>query len=104
MTTIALCRLAAIAPGGIGSGELPDGTKVAIYRVGDAVYVTDDLCTHGRSSLSEEGSLTGQIVECGWHYGAFDVRTGEATGRPCSLPLRTYPVTTRDGRIHIELE
>lgn len=99
MSFIPLCPLADLEGGGIGSAELPDGRRVAVYLVKGVPYATDDRCTHGNSSLAEEGVLDGPIVECGMHLGTFDVRTGEAVGPPCTKALRTYPVEIRDGRV-----
>lgn len=96
---IALCSLGAVADGGIGAGDLPDGRRVAVYMVEGDVYATDDRCTHGNSSLTEDGCLEGYIVECGMHLGTFDVRTGAAVGPPCTKALRTYPVEIRDGQV-----
>jgi p-cumate 2,3-dioxygenase ferredoxin subunit len=104
MTMHTLCRADELAPGEIRAGTLPDGGKVAIYNVDDTYYVTSDLCTHGESSLSEEGILDGAIVECGWHMGTFDVRTGAPTGRPCVVALKTYSVTVADGLVQIEVD
>lgn len=99
MSFISLCSLADVATGSIGSAELPDGRRVAIYLVEGKAYATDDRCTHGSSSLADEGCLEGHIVECGMHLGTFDVRTGEAVGPPCTKALRTYPVEIRDGQV-----
>lgn len=96
---IPLCNLDGLANGGIGIGDLPDGRRVAVYLVEGKVYATDDRCTHGNSSLTEDGFLEGHIVECGMHLGTFDVRTGEAVGPPCTKALRTYPVEIRDGQV-----
>ena len=98
---VPLCADNAIAQGEIGAATLPDGRKVAIYNVAGKFYVTDDLCTHGEASLSEEGALDGCVVECGWHFGTFDVTTGEAKNTPCTIPLRTYPAVVRDNMILI---
>jgi p-cumate 2,3-dioxygenase ferredoxin subunit len=49
--------------------------------------------------LSEDGSIDGHIVECGWHNGSFDVRNGEACAMPCSEALRTWPVQIIDGKV-----
>lgn len=82
---------------------LPDGTAVALYNVDGRIYATDDCCSHGAVSLSEEGTLTGATVECSWHFGTFDVTTGAATGMPCEIPLKTYEVHIKDGIIHVEV-
>jgi nitrite reductase/ring-hydroxylating ferredoxin subunit len=81
--------------------ELPDGRAFAIYRLDDSFFVTDDLCTHGDAMLSEGMIEDGQVI-CPYHQGAFDIRTGEATGAPCSLPIRTYSVHVVDGEIQID--
>lgn len=99
-----LCAIADLKKDVIGSALLPDGKKVAIYNVDGAYYVTDDVCTHGQASLSEEGSLDGKIVECGWHFGAFDVTTGEAAASPCTEALRTYPAVVEGDGLFVELE
>lgn len=95
--TLSLCPLSDLGGGTIGSADLPDGRRVAIYLVDGHAFATDDRCTHGQSSLSEDGSLDGHTVECGMHLGTFDVRTGTATGAPCVKALRTYPVEIREG-------
>ena len=75
----------------------------ALYRIDGAIYATADMCTHGEASLSLEGLLTGKTVECTFHFGTFDVTTGEPTGMPCEIPLKTYPVTIVDGKVQIEV-
>lgn len=89
--------------GEMRQAHLPDGTAIALYNVEGRIYATDDCCSHGAVSLSEEGSLTGAIVECSWHFGTFDVTTGAAMGMPCELPLKTYPVHIENGIIHVEV-
>lgn len=91
-----------IFDGEIKNALLPDGTKVAIYNVNGAYYVTDDTCTHENASLSEEGMIDGSNVVCGWHFCGFDIATGAATASPCNEPLRTYAVKLVDGHIHVE--
>ncbi|WP_312526551.1 non-heme iron oxygenase ferredoxin subunit [Paracoccus sp. (in: a-proteobacteria)] len=78
-----------------------DGKEFAVFRVNDEIYVTDDRCTHGPGSLSE-GCLTGYEIECDFHQGCFDIRTGAVTEAPCTIPLQVYPVILRDGRVFIE--
>lgn len=92
-----------IFEGEIKNALLPDGTKVAIYHLNGAYYVTDDTCTHENASLSEEGMIEGRNVVCGWHLCGFDIATGAATASPCSEPLRTYPVEVVEGTVHVRL-
>lgn len=77
---------------------------LAVYRLeGEEIYVTDDTCTHGNASLADEGYLEGYIIECTWHEGKFDIRTGEPTALPCDKPIKTYPVTIKDGDVYISI-
>jgi nitrite reductase/ring-hydroxylating ferredoxin subunit len=75
---------------------------LAVYNVGGAFYATDDECTHGAASLSD-GILEDDIIECTMHFGAFNVRTGEAVQAPCSIALRTYKVEVKDGKILVDI-
>ncbi|MCY4426551.1 MAG: non-heme iron oxygenase ferredoxin subunit [Halieaceae bacterium] len=85
---------------------LPDDLPpLAVYRVsGDEIYVTEDTCTHGQASLGEEGYLDGHIIECTWHDGRFDIRTGEVVAMPCEKPLKTFPVTVKDGDVYVSVQ
>jgi p-cumate 2,3-dioxygenase ferredoxin subunit len=53
--------------------------------------------------LSDEGDLQGYIVECSWHEGKFDVRTGTPCSLPCTEALKTFPVTLEGGAVFIEV-
>lgn len=88
--------------GEIRPSMLADGSLVAVYNVDGEIHVTADRCTHGEASLSEEGSLCGRIVECPWHFGTFDVTTGAAASLPCSIPLKTYPVTIEGDEVYVQ--
>lgn len=90
--------------GQIRADFLPNGKVIAIYRVDGQFYATDDTCTHGAASLSEDGTLKGHVVECSWHNGCFDIRTGDVCASPCSVPLKTYPVNIVDGMVNVEYE
>ena len=74
---------------------------VAVFRVGDRYYVIDDACTHGPGRLSE-GEQDGDIIECNFHNGAFNIRTGEVVAPPCMIPIRTYYTEVRDHQIYID--
>jgi p-cumate 2,3-dioxygenase ferredoxin subunit len=102
MSMAEMCRVQDIAVGTMRQDFLPDGTLVALYNVEGRIYATADACTHGAASLSEEGTLKGQIVECGFHNGSFDVTTGEPCASPCTVALKTYRVDVVEGVVNIE--
>jgi len=80
---------------------MQNGEAYAVFRCEGRIYVTQDHCTHGPGSLSE-GFLIGCEVECPFHQGRFDVRTGRATGAPCTEGLRTWTVHEIEGRLFID--
>ena len=93
--------MADVAPGTALKFE-EAGLELAVFNVDGTFYVTDDHCTHGPGSLSE-GFLDGEIIECNFHQGQFNVRTGEVVLPPCIEAVRTYPTFVRDGKVMIEL-
>jgi nitrite reductase/ring-hydroxylating ferredoxin subunit len=43
------------------------------------------------------------VIECPFHQGQFDIRTGEAVAAPCYEPIRTYPVRLADGILEVDV-
>lgn len=101
-TLTAVCAEHELPDGEMLGCSLPDGTRIALYRLHGRIYATSDTCTHGEASLSDDGLFHGDEIECSWHGGRFKVATGEACASPCWEPLRTYPVTIVDGTVHVE--
>ena len=96
-----LCNAADVTPGTALKVETADLT-LAVFNVGGAFHVTDDHCTHGPGSLSE-GCIEDDVVECNFHNGQFNIRTGEVVAPPCMVPIKTYPATVVDGKVTIEV-
>src|SRR5215472_10749455 len=97
---IDLCSTSDVTPGNalrVEAGEL----TLAVFNVDGEFFVTDDMCTHGPGSLSE-GYIDGDVVECNFHNGQFNIKTGEVVSPPCMVPVKTYPVTVIAGRVTIE--
>lgn len=95
-----LCPAATVADGSAVKVEAGD-LVVAVFNIGGEIYVIDDTCTHGPGSLSD-GYVEGEVVECGFHNGAFNVRTGAVVMPPCMVPVRTYAAVIRDGGVYID--
>ncbi len=79
------------------------GRDVAVYVVGDEVYATDNICTHGHARLCD-GFLEGHEIECPLHQGKFDVRDGTPLCDPVSDALRSYPVKIEGGRVFLRID
>lgn len=102
---IALCTVTDVPDVGGFRIEMEGREAIAVFRSGDSrdeYFVTDDQCTHGSASLCD-GDVIGEEIECPFHRGMFDLRTGEPTGSPCTIPLRTYRAEVRDGTIYAEI-
>ena len=78
------------------------GLTLAVYNIDGDFYTTDDHCTHGPGSLSE-GFVEGDVIECNFHQGKFNIRTGEVVAPPCMIPIRTYKTIVEDDRVYIEV-
>jgi p-cumate 2,3-dioxygenase ferredoxin component len=100
---IKVCDATAVGSGEMIGVEIEGLPKLAVYRIGDEYYCSQDLCTHGAASLSDEGDLNGYIIECTWHDGKFDIRTGQPCALPCTEALRTFPVTVEGGEVFIDV-
>ena len=98
---IQLCPAGDVAPGEALKVETGD-LSLAVFNIEGAFYVTDDACTHGPGSLSE-GYIDGEVVECNFHQGCFNIRTGEVVLPPCMVPVKTYTTQVEDGIVYIEL-
>jgi len=98
---IDLCSTDDVAEGSALRVEHGD-LVLAVFNVEGRFYVMDDACSHGPGSLSE-GYIEGDVVECNFHQGQFNIRTGEVVAPPCMIPQKTYPVAVENGRVTIEI-
>jgi len=96
---IELCSTSEVAPGAALKVERGD-LVLAVFNVEGEFYVTDDTCTHGPGSLSE-GYIEDDVVECNFHNGQFNIKTGEVVAPPCMIPVKTYRTVVEDGKVFI---
>ena len=78
------------------------GREIALYLCDGTVFATDNRCSHGDARLCD-GFLEGHEIECPYHQGRFDIRTGEATLAPAKVAVSTYPVRVDAGRILLQV-
>lgn len=98
--SIRLCEVSSVKDGepvGVFLEALP---ALAVYNVDGEFFVTDNTCTHGNAMLTD-GYQDGDIIECPFHGGSFDIKTGAAKAFPCQVALRSYPVSIEDGWVCI---
>jgi ethylbenzene dioxygenase ferredoxin component len=97
---VTLCDAADVTPDMPLRVEVAD-VAYALFNLDGQFYATQDQCTHGPGSLAE-GFLVGAEIECPFHQGRFDVRTGRATAAPCTQALRIWTVHAIEGRLCID--
>jgi nitrite reductase/ring-hydroxylating ferredoxin subunit len=83
-------------------GVACEGRRVALYRLGDGVFATSDICPHLGASLSQ-GCIVEGFVECPLHFALFDIRTGAAEGGVTTRAVRTFQTKVEHGDIYIDL-
>lgn len=87
------------------ASSVPEGSMAAFTIAGEEILVAniageyfgvDNLCSHAMGWL-DQGYLHPRTfeVECALHAGRFDLRTGKATGPPCTEPVAAYRVIKR---------
>lgn len=79
------------------------GVDIALYRVGNNVFATHNVCTHGAARLSD-GYQEGHLIECPLHQGQFDVRTGRCHAPPVTQDVASYPVRIAGEHIEVEMQ
>ena len=89
-----------IPPGEMKVVEV-DGQEVAIANVDGEFCAFANSCTHKGGPLGEGLLLPGGVVECPFHGGLFDVRTGEVKGPPPTEPIQTYQVQVEGDSISV---
>jgi len=76
---------------------------LAVFRLGDEFFVTDDTCTHGEASLTDGEMFPNGEVSCPFHGGTFDIRSGAPCKYPCAVPIKTYKAYVIDGFVWADL-
>ena len=75
---------------------------VGLFNVNGELYAINNRCSHARGPLTE-GDINAEecSVVCPWHYGKFDIKTGQPTDGVVNKPVETYQVDVRDGVIWV---
>lgn len=76
--------------------------QIAVFNVAGKFYAISNRCSHARGPLSE-GAVEAEncTVTCPWHYGRFDLKTGQAVDGVASAPVKAYVAEIRDHVIYV---
>jgi nitrite reductase/ring-hydroxylating ferredoxin subunit len=94
---LAVSELSDDSPVVVEVGRVP----VLLLRHAGEVLAVQERCPHAGGPLSE-GTFDGDVVECPWHQSRFCLRDGAPLQGPASVPLRTFDVMERGGRIFVK--
>jgi 3-phenylpropionate/trans-cinnamate dioxygenase ferredoxin subunit len=99
---IKACRTDQLKPGEALRIDLTP--PIALYRLNDGYYATEDTCTHAQASLAAgDVDLEECTIECPYHGSLFDLRTGLVLSLPASKPVKTYTVKVEDEEVFVEV-
>jgi 3-phenylpropionate/trans-cinnamate dioxygenase ferredoxin component len=99
---IKACRIDQLRPG--QALRLNLTSPIALYRLNDGYYATEDTCTHAQASLAAgDIDLEECTVECPYHASLFDIRTGQVLSLPANKPLKTYAVKVVDDEVFVDV-
>jgi 3-phenylpropionate/trans-cinnamate dioxygenase ferredoxin component len=93
--------------------ELPPGTMklvrsglldVGVYNCDGELRAIEDRCSHDDGPLCEGDWEPDEcVVVCPRHGSRFDIASGRPLTLPAIVPVDTFPVHARDGRVVVEL-
>jgi nitrite reductase/ring-hydroxylating ferredoxin subunit/uncharacterized membrane protein len=76
------------------------GVPVVVLRQGKQFYAISATCPHAGGPL-DEGTLTGDVVECPWHGSRFRLRDGRVLTGPATVNAPRYDVRVRNGQVEV---
>lgn len=77
-----------------------DGTAVAVFKLGDAFYAIEDVCTHDGAEIAS-GELDGDEIICPRHGARFCIKTGAVKAPPAYEAICCFPVRIEAGKVQV---
>jgi len=75
---------------------------IALFKVDDEIYATDNLCPHQGGPLADGFVHNGKVV-CPLHGWAFDLKTGTTTDG-ASVPVAVYETRVEGEDVQIAID
>ncbi|WP_171173340.1 Rieske 2Fe-2S domain-containing protein [Ruegeria sp. HKCCD8929] len=97
---IAICEAEDIPEARARIAVLPDGDRVAVFRMENKLSAISNACAHQNGPLGE-GKIIRCLVTCPWHGFQYDVRSGRSPA-PFTETIPTYRLTVRDGTVWVD--
>lgn len=100
---VTVAQTSAVAPESVIAVR-QDGFDLALYRVGDTFYASDNICPHAYNGRMSRGFLEDGTIECPLHGAVFEIKSGRAIDGPYCADLRTFPVRVVGNEIQVEID
>src|SRR5690242_7022009 len=93
----------------VATADIPEGAgrlwrhgakRIALFRTPAGVYAADNRCPHQGYAL-KDGDIRGDVLTCAWHNWKFRLTDGKCLFG--GEGIRTYPVSVRDGWVHVDV-
>ena len=99
---VLICRVDDLAANDVLRFDLDDQTFAVYHTDSDHFYITEGICTHGNTHLSE-GMLVGDLIECPKHNGRFNIEDGSPRRQPVCEALKSYGAVIKDNRLYFDI-
>ncbi|MDX8385824.1 MAG: non-heme iron oxygenase ferredoxin subunit [Gallionella sp.] len=77
-----------------------DGSAIAVFKIDDAFYAIEDVCTHDGGMLTG-GCVEGDHIVCPRHGAHFSIKTGDALTAPAYEPTAVFPTRIENGIVQV---
>lgn len=80
-----------------------ENEEIALFKLGETIFATSNLCTHEECPLDENNLIDGEEVECTCHGSRFNIKTGVNTAPPAAIPLPVYKTKIEKKEVYLKL-
>ena len=101
MTQFVKVAKTADIPAGEVIGVDIGGQRVVIANVDGEFFAIGAECTHMGGPL-EDGFLEGDLLQCPWHAGEFDMKSGEGVSPPAVGSVGSFQVRVQGDDLEVE--
>jgi nitrite reductase/ring-hydroxylating ferredoxin subunit len=74
--------------------------RIALFRTPEGIFAADNRCPHQGYAL-KDGDIRDDVLTCAWHNWKFRLTDGKCLFG--GENIRTYPVSVRDGLVHVDV-
>jgi 3-phenylpropionate/trans-cinnamate dioxygenase ferredoxin subunit len=101
---IEVCPLDELPPGAMRLVPAGTGT-IGVFNCNGSLFAIEDRCSHDDGPLAEgDWDPEACVVVCPRHGSRFDLETGIPMSLPAFEPVRTFPVSVRNGVVVVDLD